>query len=289
MPVKNDKTTGGGANGAFQTTHWSEFLEARSGDEGQRQKTLEDILSRYWKPVYCYLRCKGFDREASKDLTQGFFHEVVLGQGLVQQADRAKGRFRTFLLRCLDHYTANILRDEGRRKRMPEGGLVRLEGMESLKIPESAHYCTPSELFDYAWASALLDQALAEVAAECRRMGKTTHWAVFRDRVLRPIMVNAKPPSLRRLCEKYRIRNRTIASNMIITVKRRFQVILRRHVRRFVDSDSQVYEEVRHLMRIFSRGAQDRKGSSVCILEGGDSTAGRSDNCPESDNVEALP
>jgi DNA-directed RNA polymerase specialized sigma24 family protein len=250
---------------------------------------LEELLATYWKPVYCYLRCKGHDWEGAKDLTQGFFHEIVLGQGLIQQADRAKGRFRTFLLRCLDHYTANVLRNEGRKKRMPEGGLVRLEGIEGLNLPESAHYCTPSELFDYAWASALLDQVLAEVKAECRRMGKTTHWAVFSERVLRPIMDNAEPPPLGRLCEKYRIRNRTIASNMTITVKRRFQVILRRHVRRFVDSDSEVYEEVRHLMRIFSRGAQDRKGTGVCILEGGDSTAGRSDNCPESHNVETLP
>lgn len=285
MSNRSDQTTAAGWNGAWPITHWTEIFDARSRDRVRRRKALEELLTRYWKPVYCYLRCKGHDTEAAKDLTQGFFHEIVLGQGLIQQADRAKGRFRTFLLRCLDHYAANVHRYEGRKKRTPHGGMVSLEGIEGLNIPESAHYSTPSELFDYAWASALLDQVLGEVAAECRRMGTTTHWEVFRARVLRPIMDDAQPPPLARLCEKYRIRNEARASNMIVTVKRRFQVILRRHVRGFVDSDREVYEEIHHLMKIFSRSAQDRRETGVCISGGGDTTAGRSENDFERHNA----
>ena len=36
--------------------------------------------------------------EDTKDLTQGFFHEVVLDRNLIQRADQVKGRFRSFLL-----------------------------------------------------------------------------------------------------------------------------------------------------------------------------------------------
>jgi len=43
------------------------------------------------------------------------------------------------------------------------------------------------------------------------------------------------------------------ASNMVITVKRRFQAVLRRHVRQCVDSDAEVNEEIRDLMKIFCR------------------------------------
>ena len=56
------------------------------------------------------------------------------------------------------------------------------------------------------------------------------------------------------LCRKHRIPDAVKASNMIVTVKRRFQAILRRHVRQLVDSDSEVYEEIRHFMGIFALG-----------------------------------
>ncbi len=151
----------------------------------------------------------------------------------------------------MSRYAANVHRAEVAKQRMPEGGLVRLEGSDGLSVPEPVHYATPVEVFDYAWASALLDQVLADVAGECRETGKSAHWEVFRERVLQPIMGNTESPSLAHLCEKYRISNRAKASNMIVTVKRRFQAILRRHVRQLVDSDAEVYEEIRHFMKVF--------------------------------------
>jgi len=254
MSKRHDKSNAGRWNGAFQTTHWTEIFDARSGDEARRQATLRELLTRYWKPVYCYLRSKGYDNEEAEDLTQGFFHEVVLGRGLIQQADRSRGRFRTFLLKALDRYATDVLRTEKRKRRMPEGGLVRLEGTDWLSVPEPVHYTTPVEVFDYAWASALLDQVLAEVERQCRETGESVHWEVFRARVVLPIMDNVEPPSLAHLCAKHGISNEAKASNMIITVKRRFQAVLRRHVRRFVDSDADVNDEIRDLMRIFSGG-----------------------------------
>jgi len=253
MSKRHNSTKSGGWDGAFPTTHWTYIFDARSENEAKQDAAIGELLKSYWKPVYCYLRCKGYDNEAAKDLTQGFFHEVVLGRSLIQRADRAKARFRTFLLTALDRYATSVHRAETAKQRMPEGGLVSLEGIDWKSVPEPVHSATPTEVFDYAWASALLDQVLAEVAAECREAGKATHWDVFRARVLRPIVDNTEPPRLPVLCEKYGISNEAKASNMIITVKRRFQVVLRRHVRQCVESDAQVDEEIRHLMRVFSR------------------------------------
>ncbi len=266
MPVSSNKTTAGGANGAFQTTHWSEFLEARSGDEGHRQRTLGELLSRYWKPVYCYLRCKGFDREDSKDLTQGFFHKVVLGRGLFERADRAKGRFRTFLLTCLNRYVAKIQRAGRAKRRVPEGGLVSLEHVDWLNVPEPAHCTTPSEVFDYAWASALLDQVLEWVRRKCCETGNRVDWELFRERFLLPILDNSDVPSLDCLCEKYGVGKPARASKMILRVKGVFRAALRREVRQLVDSDDQVEDEIGYLMKIFSKG-EGRFGSDMAIYK----------------------
>ena len=105
----DDLTEMGGMQGTFLTTHWSLIEAASEGQDRNREKALIDLLLKhYWKPVYCYLRRKGYNNEEAKDLTQGFFHDVVLGHNLVQKADQAKGPFRAFLLMALNHRVAGM-------------------------------------------------------------------------------------------------------------------------------------------------------------------------------------
>lgn len=104
----NDRTDIGGTGGEFLTTHWS-LIEAVGTTADDRNKALIGLLlNRYWKPVYSYLRRLGYDNEQAKDLTQSFFHEVVLGRELIRKADRSKGRFRSFLLTALKRYLINV-------------------------------------------------------------------------------------------------------------------------------------------------------------------------------------
>jgi len=248
-----DKTSEGGWGGAFRTTHWTEILRARTHDEARRQAVLSEVLGRYWKPVYYCLSRKGFDRERAKDLTQDFFCEVVLGRDLVQQADREKGRFRTFLLTALDRYVTDVHRAERAEKRMPRAGLVRLKGDDRLSFPEQLQCGGPAEAFDYAWASALLDEVIAEVARGCQESGMAAHWEVFRARVLQPIMENAAPPSLTELCARFGVSDEVKASNMIVTIKRRFRAVLERRVREFVNSEAEVEEEIDDLVEALAR------------------------------------
>jgi DNA-directed RNA polymerase specialized sigma24 family protein len=239
----------------FPTTHWTDILSAQSHDESRQQAALEELLRRYWKPIYCFLRCKGYHEEKAEDVTQGFFHEIVLGRNLIRQAQRAKGRFRTFLLNALDRYATSVHRAERAKRRVPEGGLLSVESIERLRTSEPIHCTTPVGAFDYAWASALLDCVLADMARECREAGEAIHWEVFRTRVLLPIMNGTEPCPLTKLCEKHGVSSRKKASNMVITVKRRLRGVLRRHLRQFVGSDSEIDEEIRDLMKIFRGGA----------------------------------
>ncbi len=250
----NDRTQIGGTQEAFQTTHWTEILDARTLDEARKRDAVGTIVRQYWKPVYCYLRRKGCDNDRAKDLTQGFFHEIVLGRELISQADRKKGRFRTLLLTALDRYTTSAHRAETAKKRMPAEGLIPLDAMDMSRTPQPAKGSTPDQAFAYAWASTLLDKVLAEVKEGCRKAGQATHWEVFSLRILRPTMEDADSPALAQVCAQYGISDETKASNMVITVKRRFRRVLRNHVRQFVASDVEIYEEICELMRILSAG-----------------------------------
>jgi RNA polymerase sigma-70 factor (ECF subfamily) len=253
MPKEVNETKERSPGGLFQTTHWTEIFNAGAGDDPQGQEALAALLKRYWKAVFCYLRCRGYEGEEAKDLTQGFFQEIVLGKGIIQQADRSKGRFRTFLVRCLDRYVSNVHRAGVAKQRMPEGGLVSLEGIDWVNLPGAVPYATPGEVFDYGWASALLDEVVGEVSAQCRETGNATHWEVFRVRVLQPILDNTPPPSLSHLCQEYSIPEKGKASKMVTRVKRLFRALLRCHVRQFVDSDGEVDAEIAYLMKILSK------------------------------------
>ena len=250
-----DKTSMGGALEVFQTTCWSEIHDARTRDKVLKTAIIDKLLRKYWKPVYCYLRRKGYSNESAKDLTQGFFHELVLGRQLIQQADQTKGRFRTFLLTALDRYVANVYRKETATKRSSIGRMAKLEAVQLPDLPKTQSQAAPDQVFHYAWASELLDQVLAEVKDDCYQTGKATHWQIFNAKVLGPIFGTGESPSINELCTKYGIDGEAKASNMIVTVKRRFRAILKHCLRQFVHSDSEVEEEFNELMKILSKSS----------------------------------
>ena len=252
--TRSDKTSMGKGGSVFLTTLWSEMQRVRTCNEARQREAINVIVQRYWKPVYCFLRRKGYNNEIAKDLTQGFFFEIVLGKDLIQQADQSIGRFRTFLLRALENYIIDVHRTETRLKRCPKGSVSSLEGQDGSVLPLVAEQMKPDEAFAYVWASNLLDEVLAEVERGCSRDGKQIHWELFRAKVLEPIKEGGDPPTLRELCARLEVENETVASNMIITVKRRFKVVLSGYIRDQVGTEQEVSEEIRDLMNIFEEG-----------------------------------
>ena len=242
----------GGTGNVFQTTCWIDIRRAGTSDEAQRKAIVDNLLGKYWKPVYCYLRHKGYDNERAKDLTQGFFHEIVLGNNLIQQADQTKGRFRTFLLTTLNRYVANEYRKATSQKRSPRNPLVHLEPGNLPDIPAKQAETDPEEIFNYAWASNLLDEVLSEVKDEYYSSGKPNYWDVFNMRVIEPIFEDSNPPSLAEICAKYGIEKESQVSNMIVNVKRRFRRALKRHMQLFVQSDTDTEDEFGDLLKILS-------------------------------------
>lgn len=253
-----DQTDMGGSRDAFLTTQWSLIENIQTGQD--RDRTLIDfLLKQYWKPVYCYLRRKGYDNEQAKDLTQDFFHEVVLNKDMVGRADQTKGRFRSFLLFALNEYLVKQNIRERARKRIPKGKLVSLEVADAPTLPQSVERASAEESYHYAWLSALLERVLADIRAECHRQGMETHWVLFYQRVVGPIMNGQPPISLTDLSQEHGLSDTKKTSNMIVTVKRRFRATLMQHVRRTVLSGDQASEEIEELLQYLPKSAQHFK------------------------------
>jgi DNA-directed RNA polymerase specialized sigma24 family protein len=252
---RRDYTEMGGTGGAFLTTHWS-LIENVKKQPDQDRALIGLLLERYWKPVYCFLRQKGYDNEQAKDLTQGFFHEIVLNLNLFGRADQSKGRFRSFLLYALNQYLMNEKRRETAQKNIPRHKIVSLDAIEPPVLPQIVKESNPEDSYNYAWVSAMLDQVLSDVKHACCKQGMETHWSIFSQRVVQPMLNNDVPPSLEDICEKYGIASEKKASNMIVTVKRRFQSSLKQHIRSTVASESQMADELKEILKFLPKKAQ---------------------------------
>ena len=252
----HDQTSMGGESGTFLTTHWS-LIEGVKKHQDEDRALIGLLLERYWKPVYCYLRSKGYDNEQAKDLTQDFLHEVVLNRLLVERADSSKGRFRSLLLHALNQYVVDDRRKETARKHIPKNKLVPLDVSNSPALIEIACELDAEQSFNYAWKAELLERVLFEVKSNYVKRGMDTHWYVFRDRVLEPIMEDCKAPSLKLICKRYSIDNEIKASNILKTVKRLFKSVLKKHVRQTVTSGEAVDSELREIFKFFEKESTD--------------------------------
>jgi len=247
------ETSVNGFDGRFLTTHWSIIYAIRTTDERRQREIIGDLTEKYWQPVYCYLRRKGFKDSTAKDMTQGFFCDIVIGRELIQQAEKAKGRFRTLLLTALERYVVSDHRKTHRQKRRPGTGVKRLDSDALSDLVTSQKEMKPEEVFYYTWAMNLLDVVLKEARQEYCSTDRTAHWEVFWSRVVAPIIDNVDALSYAEICGKFGIESESRASNMTITVKRRFRAILKRHLRDLVQSDAEVEDELGEVFAILSQ------------------------------------
>ncbi len=252
---RNDHTDMGGMQESFLTTHWS-LLEGVGKHPDQDQTLIGLLLERYWKPVYCYLRRKGHRNEEAKDLTQEFFHEVVLNRHLLERADRSKGRFRSFLLHALDQFLIDQVRKESAAKRIPRDKLVPLDIPALPELPQTLFDRSPEDCFTYAWKSELLDRTLSEVQAECEAQGLQTHWHLFYDKVLLPTRENRESLPMKVVCGRYGISDESTAFNMLLTVKRHFKAALRRNLGSTVRREEDIDEEWQEILSLTGARAQ---------------------------------
>jgi DNA-directed RNA polymerase specialized sigma24 family protein len=248
----HDQTSMGGERGTFLTTHWSLIEDVKKHPDNDRA-LIGLLLERYWKPVYCYLRRKGYDNEQAKDLTQGFLHEVVLNRHLFERAESSKGRFRSFLLHALNQYVLDERRKETAPKHIPKDKLVPLDIADPPTLPQMVCKLDAEQSFNYVWKADLLERALAEVKDRYIKQGMETHWYVFQDRLLRPTLEGHEPPPLRQICQQYGIDSEATVSNMLNTVKKLVRSVLKSHIRQTVVSGEAVEEELKEIFKFLEK------------------------------------
>ncbi len=165
----------------FQTTRWSLVLEAR-GVEARSRRALEALCRAYRAPVIAYIGRSGAAAADVEDLAQTFFARFV-DRALHAQADPARGRFRAFLLTALKNF---LIDAHGHAHAITRGGHVRFQSVDAAGAGDGAaedlvDEATPDQVFDRAWAQAVLHAALRKLRREARDAGKADLFEALRE------------------------------------------------------------------------------------------------------------
>lgn len=227
----------------FRTTQWSMVIGATDDS-----KILQNLLTRYWGPIYAYIRRSGHPRDQAADLAQEFIAQVLLERGLIQRADPERGRFRTFIKSALRNFLIDQHRRSTARGRAPAGGRPALTGL-SLEELEPAEHEEPAGAFDRQWATTLLSLALDRVEEDCKASGQQLHWAAFKAAVIDPALGHAAPKSQEELAGRLGIEGADRLSSMIQTVRRKFKRMLREMIEETVADPGHADEELSDLKR----------------------------------------
>ncbi len=234
----------------FQTTCWSVILAARDGESREARDALAALCAAYWYPLYAFVRRQGHDPDASQDLVQGFFTRL-LEKGDLAFVDRAKGKFRSFLMAACSHYLANERDKQRAQKRGGNRPPVSIDALtaEGRYRREPAHDLTPERLFDRQWALTLLDQVLGQLELEMSSAGKSSQFVVLQPALLGgaervPYAAIAATLSL----------SEDAARAAAHRLRRRYRELLRNLVARTVDDPRDVDDEISMLFSALSGG-----------------------------------
>lgn len=219
-------------------------------------RTTIDVLAReYWTFIYGKLRERGYCVDQAKDLTQGFFADVLLRQKkLWEAATRGNTlQFRRLLKLVLARYLIRLRHAQAAKKRAPHNRLMSMETRPGQPPFDDGQLAPSEDLLELAGVSDVLKQVVRDVEVEWYRSGRSLYWRLFAERVLIPIEDRNPTPSLQELCRKYGVTNPRKASNMIVTVRRSLQRALIQHLRATTGSRAAATDELREIRQILSR------------------------------------
>jgi hypothetical protein len=87
----------------------------------------------------------------------------------------------------------------------------------------------------------------------CQRNGKTPHYHLFEQRILRPTLEGTDAPSLQELARALGLGEHQ-AANCLVTIRRIYQRLLIEEIRLYTSSEGEAVAEIQTLLSCLGRG-----------------------------------
>ncbi len=230
----------------FVTTHWSLVMAAGSGTPEGRT-ALNQLLQNHWRPLFFYLRQRGYSWHDAEDLTQQFLSELLARDGLARVHPR-HGRFRSFLLASLRNFLGHQREKAAAAKRGGGRPAVSLDAPAWGQTPEpAAPDEPPTAAFDRQWGLHVLDRARQRLEGEYMAAGKKARFELLVE-----YLPGGKPAHCQaELAERLGTTVSAIKSEAW-RLRQRFGQYLRAEIADTVDGPAEIDDEIRYLVGLFS-------------------------------------
>jgi DNA-directed RNA polymerase specialized sigma24 family protein len=230
----------------FPTTSWSLIASARHPQAEVSREALCGLCGRYWYPIYAFIRRKGLDAEQARDCTQDFF-AALLEKNTFSDIERARGRFRSFLLASACHFLSNRFDAERTLKRGSGQRLLPLESdhAEHVYRNEPVNSLTPEAVFEYRWATGVLDRVLERLRAGYKASDFD---------VLKPFLLGEAAHGEGAVAAARLGMSEGAFKVAIHRLRKRYREILRSEIAETVADPAQVDDEIRYLLAALTRG-----------------------------------
>jgi len=222
---------------------------AAASSPNDARAALTSLCEAYWNPVYVFIRYSGYDSDKAQDLTQEFFARLI-EKNYLKDADRTRGRFRSFLLASVKHFLSN---ESDRDRALKRGGgqaPVSFDAIEAERwyMPAAADDVTPETLFERRWAVSLLGRVIGLLRKEYVDAGKQDLYAALET------FLNNDSEDQRYEQVAARIGVSAGALRMsVLRMRRRYRALLRAEIAETVTEPEEIDEEIRFLMSRLAR------------------------------------
>jgi len=247
MPAVSSESSSSDAPRSFPNTRWSVVLAAQQSSP-ESAAALEVLCHVYWYPLYAYVRRCGQSPQDAQDLTQEFFCRL-LEKRWFEDADREKGRLRTFLIVALKNFMSNEWRRASAQRR--GGGTAPAQfdtAFAESRFAADSHALAPDETFDRQWALTLLDLTVNRLRDEFAAVGKPGDFEALKTCLLAERGAIEYATVARQLGV-----NEGAARVAVHRLRKRFREIYREEISQTLADGADVDAELRHLAAALAR------------------------------------
>ncbi len=229
----------------FATTSWTQVLAVREAPSSESRQALESLCKAYWYPLYAFVRRQGHSPEEARDLTQGYFAQL-LEKGYLEDFDPSLGRFRVFLQASLKNF---LSKEREKDRAWKRGGYTQIVSLSADEVEDRYRYepvdrLTPEEIFERRWALTLIERVMEKLGQELSQSGRAAEFGKLKG------FLTGDGPKVpyRQVALELRCSEEAVKTS-VHRLRQRFGVVLRQEIMETVSKPEEIDDEVRYLLK----------------------------------------